>query len=230
MTANFRTSALSLVVGALLAQPLGAQQGSAADSTERVNKICEKAAKYVLRQAAHKPDEGAVGSASGTDDRSNLGRVFQILETRPAAAYDIIGSCPNGAGVLAEAWSTPPSDSAELRRLGARSQEVADQRILAVALARLQNANSVPLLRRVALEVVVTQLDRTSSIAQRTWESPETASLGGRAHFDQIIGERPIQASDRERAFAALAEIGRSDPDPRYRSLARLIVASLRTN
>lgn len=143
-------------------------------------------------------------------------------------AYLAIGYCPQASASLASAWASPPSDSAAMFRLRRESSDISDRRIVDATLSVVSN-NALPTsMRHAALDVVLAQYHPSVVLPNSAWANPQLVSLGSVSHYYQIPGAQPVTDTDRLRIVAAFRQMSTSDPDARWRLLAKHIAADLR--
>lgn len=196
---QLRWMLLLALVGPCLSWPLRAQGGDKAqDVAERT---CAKAETILQNGRPPKQEEWAL---------------FRIA------------TCAHGAALLADAWATLPSDSAQLKELELASVRVSDRRMLDATLRALADTSSVPAIRRAAMRVIYSQYEPTGRIGDDAWESPAFGGFGHANHVFQRTGEMPLTAADSTRILTALRSTAAVDPDPPIRKVAGWLLQWLR--
>jgi hypothetical protein len=142
-------------------------------------------------------------------------------------AIRVTAKCAGGAATLARAWSPVPTDSTELFDLAAASRHVADGRVMNAALAVMQSASLPQATRRIAINVVLAQYGPMIAVGNAQWADPEHASLALVSDYDQIAGEQPVTAADRQRVVSASLALSTTDPDPQVRRVTAMIAREL---
>lgn len=184
-----------------------------------------------LASSLSSPVRAQVGDKD-TDDQTCAKAEKILKKGHPAKkeewAFFRMATCENGAASLADVWTLPPSDSAQLKLLMLASRRVSDQRVLDATLRALAATSSAPAIRREALRVVYSQYAPAGLISDRAWDSPDFGYLGYANHVFQRTGEMPLTAKDSTRILAAFRSTATADPDPKVRKVASWLLEWLR--